>query len=64
MPSNDVATPSPTGPVVPPCTNCQFAARVHPLALNDVSPGIQYWRCDTCGCVWATHDGYDLRSEY
>jgi hypothetical protein len=37
---------------------------VRPLTLDDASPGFQYWRCGTCGFVWVTRDGYDLRIEY
>ena len=32
------------------------------MTLDDVSPGVRYWRCDGCGFVWATRDGDDLRA--
>ena len=60
MPLRDLAqTP---GPVVPFCTNCKQSDRVRQLSLDDLSPGIQYWRCELCGGVWVTRDGEDLRS--
>jgi transposase-like protein len=62
MPSNDVSQTSAPGFVVPPCTNCQHSDQVREIAIHDLSPGIQYWRCDSCGFVWATHDGEDLRA--
>jgi hypothetical protein len=37
-------------------------ARVHPLLVQWVGEGVQYWSCEGCGFVWATHDGEPLRS--
>ena len=50
------------GPIVPDCANCQQPNRVREVKLEGVSPGVQYWRCDGCGFVWATRDDEDLRS--
>ena len=61
MPLHDVSRTSARGPVVPPCTNCQLSAHVHPVAPQELSPGVEYWRCAECGFVWATYDGEDLR---
>jgi hypothetical protein len=53
-----------TGRRVPACYNCQHHDHVRPLTLtlHDVAPGIDYWSCASCGFVWATRDGQDLRS--
>jgi hypothetical protein len=61
MPSHDVSQTSARGQVVPPCTNCQLTAHVHPVVLQEMSPGVEYWRCAECGFLWATYDGEDLR---
>ena len=63
MPSRDVIPTSAEAgvPDIPPCTNCQRFSQVHRLTRDDVSSGIQYWRCDACVYVWATQDGQDLR---
>jgi hypothetical protein len=61
MPSHD-APAFGRGLVVPPCQNCQQSDQVRPIALHDLSPGIQYYRCDACGYVWATQDGLELRT--
>ena len=48
--------------VPPPCLKCQQPFEVRPLHLSDVDPWVQYWSCASCGFVWATRDGQDLRS--
>jgi transposase-like protein len=63
MPSHDVSQRSSSrGPVVPDCENCHQPDRVREVKLHDLSPGVQYWRCEGCGFVWATRDGEDLRA--
>jgi transposase-like protein len=49
-------------PLVPDCANCERPNRVREVKFDDLSPGVQYWRCEGCGFVWATRDGDDLRS--
>jgi hypothetical protein len=56
------ATESVGVPVVPSCLNCHDSSKVRPVPLSEHYPGVQYWRCDGCGFVWATRDGEDLRS--
>ena len=46
----------------PPCLKCQQRVKVRPLHVSGVDACVQYWSCESCGCVWATHDGEDLRS--
>lgn len=53
---------SPRVPVVPDCVNCHQSDRVREKKLEDLAPGIQYWRCDACGFVWATQDGDELKA--
>jgi hypothetical protein len=60
MPSHDVDQTS--ARMVAPCRNCHQSERVTPIALEDVSSGVRYWRCDGCRFVWATRDGEDLNS--
>jgi len=48
--------------VPPPCLKCQQPFTVRPLQVSGVDPCVQYWSCGSCGCVWATRDGEDLRS--
>jgi len=48
--------------VAPPCLKCQQPFKVRPLHISGVDPCVQYWSCDSCGWVWATRDGQDLRS--
>jgi hypothetical protein len=60
MPLHDVSQASARGPGAPTCRNCLQAATVRTVALHDLSPGVEYWRCDGCGFVWATQDGNDL----
>ena len=63
MPLRDLSQISaPHGLVVPDCANCEQPDRVHGVKLEDVSPGVQYWRCEGCGFIWATLDGDDLRA--
>jgi ribosomal protein L37AE/L43A len=49
-------------PVVPDCANCHQRDHVREMKLHDLAPGIQYWRCDECGFVWATQNGDELRA--
>jgi len=52
-----------TGPVVAPsCRQCEGTGLVQRVEINDVHPGVHYWRCDACGFVWATRDDLELRS--
>jgi hypothetical protein len=53
MPLHDVSRTSSYGPVVPDCANCHRPDRVRMVKLNGVSAGVQYWRCNECGFVWA-----------
>ena len=46
---------------IPPCPKCLQSVPVRHLTLDHVTPGIEYWRCEACGFVWATEDGEDLR---
>jgi MinD superfamily P-loop ATPase len=63
MPLRDVSqTSAPRGLVVAACGNCHQADRVRAVDVDDVSPGVQYWRCDGCGFIWATRDDEDLRA--
>ena len=63
MPVRDMFhTSAPHGLVVPACANCHRPDRVRAVDSDDVSPGVQHWRCDGCGFVWATRDGEDLRA--
>jgi hypothetical protein len=55
------ATESARGLAVPPCFSCQ-SDRVRPLHVSEVDPVVQYWSCGSCGFVWATRDGQELRS--
>ncbi len=59
MPSLDVDQTS--ARMVPPCRNCHQSDHVKLVALEGLSPGVQYWRCDGCGFVWGTRDD-DLNS--
>jgi rubredoxin len=56
------ATTSVRVPVVPCCPNCHEPSNVLPVHLTETYPGVQYWRCEACGFVWATRDGEDLRT--
>jgi len=47
--------------VVPECPKSQ-ADTVGLLHLEWVAEGVQYWSCDSCGLVWGTRAGDDLRS--
>ena len=38
----------------PACPFCNRHDRVEPLAVSDLSPGVQDHRCAHCGFVWAT----------
>ena len=60
MPSRHVSTTSER--VVPPCQNCQTANSVREIAIDDVSTGIRFWKCDTCSFVWATRLGANLKA--
>jgi hypothetical protein len=52
MPLRDVSqTSAPRGLVVPACGNCHRPDRVRAVDVDDVSPGVQYWRCDGCGFI-------------
>jgi hypothetical protein len=45
---------------LPSCRLCQQSERVTLITLHHLSPGIEYWRCDICGFLWATRDGEEL----
>jgi hypothetical protein len=49
-------------PVVTDCMSCHQRDRVREMRLQDLAPGIRYWRCDACGFVGATQDGDELRA--
>lgn len=50
-------------PVDPSC-QCHNPSKVRPVLLSEhYPPGVQYWRCDGCGFLWAALDGEDLRSQ-
>ena len=54
MPLRDVSqTSAPRGLVVPECANCHQSDRVREVKLDGVAPGVQFWRCEGCGFVWA-----------
>jgi hypothetical protein len=59
MPLPDVPETSTRGPF-PLCRLCQQSARVTPITRHELSPDIEYWRCDICGFLWATRDGEEL----
>ena len=46
----------------PPCPLCRRADPVYALPVTDLSPGVQYFRCDHCGFVWATLNGEEFHS--
>ena len=56
------ATESVSVPVVPSCPNCHKPSKGLSVHLTETYPGVQYWRCEACGFVWATRDGEDLRT--
>jgi hypothetical protein len=43
--------------VAPTCRQCGSSLQVRPVPMDGLDPGVQYWRCDQCGLVWATRDG-------
>jgi hypothetical protein len=64
MPPSDAAADVKRGecqPTYPQCPACDCEGQVQPLALADLSPGVQYFRCARCGFVWGTRD-YDIVS--
>jgi formate dehydrogenase maturation protein FdhE len=59
MPLHEPAKESASANALPPCPTCQTDEHTTPFHLDDLSPGVRYWRCKVCGAMWATDEGRD-----
>jgi transposase-like protein len=47
----------------PVCPPFNTSTQVKRLTMSGVFDGVQYWRCESCGRVWATRYGKTDRAE-
>jgi formate dehydrogenase maturation protein FdhE len=59
MPLHEPLEASACGNALPACPTCQTDEHTTPIQFQDLSPGVQYWRCSVCHAVWATDEGRD-----
>jgi hypothetical protein len=45
----------------PDCPNGHDAANVYAVDTGPLLPGVQYWRCRTCGKIWGTLYGKPIK---
>ena len=57
MPLQEPVKVSASGDAPPLCPACRKNDQTAAIQLQDLSPGVQYWRCRTCHAVWATDEG-------
>jgi transposase-like protein len=46
------------------CPKCNTSAQVGPLTMSGVYDDVQYWRCESCGRVWATRYAIPINPSY
>jgi hypothetical protein len=61
-PARDVSPALGSHDLIPSCRTCQVPVQVRPVHITGVQKGVQYWRCDECGFVWAPIYGKDRKS--
>jgi formate dehydrogenase maturation protein FdhE len=54
MPMHEPMKASASDDAPPFCPTCQKNEHTTAIQVHDLSPGVQYWRCQTCRAVWAT----------
>jgi hypothetical protein len=47
-------------PAYPRCPTGGREGHTKPLVIADLSPGVQYYRCERCGFVWATREDREV----
>jgi transposase-like protein len=48
----------------PVCPYCDTSTQVNPLTMTGGFNGVQYWRCESCGRVWATRYGKPINPSW
>jgi transposase-like protein len=59
MPLHEPLKASASDDTPPRCPTCRTNEHIRRVQLHDVSPGVQYWRCNACQVLWATDEQGD-----